>query len=87
MPKKDPVYDASTNAVITLTDYAEKDKATEAARILCVHEQIKRALFLLVPNFNRAGVVAVDSTFEICQVSIDSETITFADVDATFTCP
>ena len=82
-PKKDPVSAASTNAVIALTDYAEKDKATEAARILYAHEQIKRVLFLLVPNFGRAGVVTVETALEVCQVSVDSETIALADVDET----
>ena len=83
MPKKDPVSDTSTNAVITPTDYAEKDKATDASHILYAHEQIKRVLFLLVPNFGRAGVVTVETALEVCQVSVDSETIALADVDET----
>ena len=82
-PKQDPASAVSTNVVIALSDYAEKDKATEAARILYAHEQIKRVLCLLVPNFNSPGVVAVDVALEVCQVSVDSETIALADVDDT----
>ena len=82
-PKHDPGSAVPANAVIALTDYAEKDKATEAARILYAHAQIKRVLFLLVPNFGRAGVVTVETALEVCQVSVDSETIALADVDET----
>ena len=39
--------------------------------------------FLLVPNFNRACVVTVETVREVCQVSFDSETITLAAVDET----
>ena len=83
MPKKDPACAASTNAVIALTDYAESEKAAEAVRVIYAHEQIKRVLFWLVPDFNSPGVVTVDVALEVCQVSVDSETLALADVDDT----
>ena len=82
-PKQDPASAVSANVVIALTDYAESEKTTEAAHILYAHEQIKRVLFWLAPNFNSPGVVTVDVALEVCQVSVDSETIALADVDDT----